>query len=43
MGSELTIPRFVVQGDKYNSLSSRFPNNAELLGEKTVALVKSTL
>jgi hypothetical protein len=42
-GSGLTISRFVVQDEKYNYLSGRFPNDAQLLAEKTIALVKSTM
>lgn len=36
-------PRFVVQDEKYNYLSGRFPNDAQLLAEQTIALVKSTM
>ncbi len=43
VASVVTIYRFVVQDNKYNYLSGRFPNDAQLLAEKTIALVKSTL
>ncbi|ATY67384.1 ThiJ/PfpI family protein [Cordyceps militaris] len=32
---------FVVEDDKYNYISARFPGDVDLLGEKLVALVKS--
>jgi hypothetical protein len=35
--------RFVVQDEKYNYVSARFPADAELLAEKTIALVKNTM
>ena len=40
---EINKPRFVVQDEKYNYLSGRFPNDAQLLAEQTIALVKSTM
>ncbi|KAG9228906.1 class I glutamine amidotransferase-like protein [Amylocarpus encephaloides] len=34
---------FVVEDKKYNYLSGRFPNDAQLLAERTIALVQGTL
>lgn len=33
--------RFVVEDEKYNYVSARFPPDAQLLAEKAIALVKS--
>ena len=34
------ICRFVVEDDKYNYLSARFPPDAELLAEKAIEMVR---
>jgi len=34
---------FVVQDEKYNYISARFPGDAELLAEQTIALVKESM
>jgi hypothetical protein len=39
----LTWVRFVVEDEKYNYISARFPADAQLLAEKVVALVKSNM
>ncbi|KAE9369943.1 class I glutamine amidotransferase-like protein [Stipitochalara longipes BDJ] len=41
--NSLSLSPFIVQDQKYNYLSGRFPNDARLLAEKTIDLVKSTL
>jgi hypothetical protein len=33
--------RFVVEDKKYNYITARFPGDADLLAEKTVAMVKA--
>jgi hypothetical protein len=40
---KLTVPRFVVEDEKYNYISARFPADAGLLAERTIALVRSSL
>lgn len=35
------FPRFVVQDQKYNYISARFPGDAQALAEKVVALVQA--
>jgi len=40
---ELTRFSFIVQDQQYNYLSGRFPNDAQLLAEKTIELVKSSI
>ncbi|KAK0106204.1 hypothetical protein ONS96_003848 [Cadophora gregata f. sp. sojae] len=41
--NSLRMSPFVVEDQKYNYISARFPPDAQLLAEKTVALVRSTL
>ncbi|PMD42017.1 class I glutamine amidotransferase-like protein [Hyaloscypha variabilis F] len=41
--NSLSPSPFIVQDQKYNYLSGRFPNDAQLLAEKTIDLVKSNL
>jgi len=38
--NSLSMSPFVVVDEKYNYISARFPNDAQLLAEKTVAMVK---
>ena len=40
---ELTNHSFVVQDDRHNYLSARYPPDAEELAKKTVELVKGVL
>jgi hypothetical protein len=37
------IFRFVVQDEKYNYISARFPADAQLLAEQTVKLVQDNM
>ncbi|KAH7395461.1 class I glutamine amidotransferase-like protein [Cadophora sp. MPI-SDFR-AT-0126] len=41
--NSLGLTPFVVEDQKYNYVSARFPPDAQLLAEKTIALVQSTL
>lgn len=41
--NSLGISPFVVQDENFNYVSARFPPDAQLLAEKTIALVKETL
>lgn len=38
--NSLGMSPFVVADEKYNYISARFPNDAQLLADKTVAMVK---
>ncbi|TVY17345.1 Uncharacterized protein LARI1_G003465 [Lachnellula arida] len=41
--NSLGMSPFVVQDEKYNYISARFPADAQLLAEKTIALVQSSM